>query len=249
MTQRYFIYFSYDGTAYHGWQIQPNANSVQAELQKALSILLRNEIQVVGAGRTDTGVHARMMVAHFDSMETIDTQQLVYKLNRLLPRDISVDKVIPVSNDMHARFSATSRTYHYYIHRRKNPFLRAYSCELFFDIDIERMNEAASLLLEYSDFAAFCKSNSDVKTTICKVTEAKWVDDGNGEWHFVITANRFLRNMVRAIVGTLIDVGRCRLTIQDFKSVVEGKSRSNAGESMQGNALFLENIEYTFQDN
>lgn len=249
MTQRYFIYFSYDGTAYHGWQIQPNANSVQAELQKALSILLRDEIQVVGAGRTDTGVHARMMVAHFDSMETIDTQQLVYKLNRLLPRDISVDKVIPVSNDMHARFSATSRTYHYYIHRRKNPFLRAYSCELFFDIDIERMNEAASLLLEYSDFAAFCKSNSDVKTTICKVTEAKWVDDGNGEWHFVITANRFLRNMVRAIVGTLIDVGRCRLTIQDFKSVVEGKSRSNAGESMQGNALFLENIEYTFQDN
>ena len=182
-------------------------------------------------------------------METIDTQQLAYKLNRLLPRDISVDKVIPVSNDMHARFSATSRTYHYYIHRRKNPFLRAYSCELFFDIDIERMNEAASLLLEYSDFAAFCKSNSDVKTTICKVTEAKWVDDGNGEWHFVITANRFLRNMVRAIVGTLIDVGRCRLTIQDFKSVVEGKSRSNAGESMQGNALFLENIEYTFQDN
>ena len=249
MTQRYFIYFSYDGTAYHGWQIQPNANSVQAELQKALSILLRNEIQVVGAGRTDTGVHARMMVAHFDAMETIDTQQLAYKLNRLLPRDISVDKVIPVSNDMHARFSATSRTYHYYIHRRKNPFLRAYSCELFFDIDIERMNEAASLLLEYSDFAAFCKSNSDVKTTICKVTEAKWVDDGNGKWHFVITANRFLRNMVRAIVGTLIDVGRCRLTIQDFKCVVEGKSRSNAGESMQGNALFLENIEYTFQDN
>ena len=249
MTQRYFIYFSYDGTAYHGWQIQPNANSVQAELQKALSILLRNEIQVVGAGRTDTGVHARMMVAHFDVMETIDTQQLAYKLNRLLPRDISVDKVIPVSNDMHARFSATSRTYHYYIHRRKNPFLRAYSCELFFDIDIERMNEAASLLLEYSDFAAFCKSNSDVKTTICKVTEAKWVDDGNGEWHFVITANRFLRNMVRAIVGTLIDVGRCRLTIQDFKSIVEGKSRSNAGESMQGNALFLENIEYKFQDN
>lgn len=249
MTQRYFIYFSYDGTAYHGWQIQPNANSVQAELQKALSILLRNEIQVVGAGRTDTGVHARMMVAHFDAMETIDTQQLAYKLNRLLPHDISVDKVIPVSNDMHARFSATSRTYHYYIHRRKNPFLRAYSCELFFDIDIERMNEAASLLLEYSDFAAFCKSNSDVKTTICKVTEAKWVDDGNGEWHFVITANRFLRNMVRAIVGTLIDVGRCRLTIQDFKSVVEGKSRSNAGESMQGNALFLENIEYKFQDN
>ncbi|MGN1376630.1 MAG: tRNA pseudouridine synthase A, partial [Prevotella sp.] len=190
MSQRYFIYLKYDGTAYHGWQVQPNANSVQAELQKALSVLLRSDIQVVGAGRTDTGVHARMMTAHFDTDETIDTRQLAYKLNRLLPHDISVDKVIPVSKDMHARFSATSRTYHYYIHKRKNPFLRAYSCELFFDVDIDRMNEAAALLLEYDDFAAFCKSNSDVKTTLCKVTKAQWVDDGNDSWHFVITANR-----------------------------------------------------------
>lgn len=249
MSQRYFIYFKYDGTAYHGWQVQPNANSVQAELQKALSILLRADIQVVGAGRTDTGVHARMMTAHFDVEKAIDTKQLAYKLNRLLPRDISVDKVIAVSSDMHARFSAISRTYHYYIHRFKNPFLRAYSCELFFDLDINRMNEAAALLLEYDDFAAFCKSNSDVKTTLCKVTKAQWVDDGNGSWHFVITANRFLRNMVRAVVGTLIDVGRGRITIDEFRKVIEGKSRSNAGDSVPGNALFLENIEYIFQDN
>lgn len=205
--QRYFVYFKYDGTAYHGWQVQPNAVSVQEKLQDALSTLLREEIQVVGAGRTDTGVHARMMVAHFDTDKDIDGPQLVYKLNRLLPRDISADKVIPVSQDMHARFSARSRTYHYYVHQHKDPFLRHYSCELFYDLDFEKMNEAAAMLLEYDDFAAFCKSNTDVKTTLCDVTEARWVKDGEYSWHFVITANRFLRNMVRAVVGTLVDVG------------------------------------------
>ena len=205
--QRYFVYFKYDGTAYHGWQVQPNAVSVQEKLQDALSTLLREEIQVVGAGRTDTGVHARMMVAHFDTDKDVDGPQLVYKLNRLLPRDISADKVIPVSQDMHARFSARSRTYHYYVHQHKDPFLRHYSCELFYDLDFEKMNEAAAMLLEYDDFAAFCKSNTDVKTTLCDVTEARWVKDGEYSWHFVITANRFLRNMVRAVVGTLVDVG------------------------------------------
>lgn len=139
--QRYFVYFKYDGTAYHGWQVQPNAVSVQEKLQDALSTLLREEIQVVGAGRTDTGVHARMMVAHFDTDKDIDGPQLVYKLNRLLPRDISADKVIPVSQDMHARFSARSRTYHYYVHQHKDPFLRHYSCELFYDLDFGKMNE------------------------------------------------------------------------------------------------------------
>lgn len=139
--QRYFVYFKYDGTAYHGWQVQPNAVSVQEKLQDALSTLLREEIQVVGAGRTDTGVHARMMVAHFDTDKDIDGPQLVYKLNRLLPRDISADKVIPVSQDMHARFSARSRTYHYYVHQHKDPFLRHYSCELFYDLDFVKMNE------------------------------------------------------------------------------------------------------------
>lgn len=242
--RRYFIYLKYDGTMYHGWQVQPNAVSVQEEMQKALSTLLREDVQIVGAGRTDTGVHARMMAAHFDTGKDIDGGQLAYKLNRLLPRDISVDSVVPVADDMHARFSATSRTYHYYIHLHKNPFLRAYSCELFYSLDFEAMNRAAALLLDYDDFAAFCKSNSDAKTTLCKVTEARWVKDGEHNWHFVITANRFLRNMVRAVVGTLIEVGRGRVSIDGFRRIVEGKDRCGAGESMPGNALFLEKIEY-----
>lgn len=242
--QRYFISLKYDGTAYHGWQIQPNARSVQEEVQKALATLLREDIVVVGAGRTDTGVHAMMMVAHFDFSQSIDCEKLAYKLNRLLPRDISIDKVKAVSDDMHARFSAVSRTYHYYIHLRKDPFLRHYSCEMFYDLDFAKMNQAAEMLLDYDDFAAFCKSNSDAKTTICHVTEARWVRDGDHEWHFVITANRFLRNMVRAIVGTLVDVGRGRVSLDGFREIVEGRCRSCAGESMPGNALFLERIDY-----
>lgn len=244
--QRYFIYLSYDGTAYHGWQVQPNGISVQEEMQKALSTLLRQDIEIVGAGRTDAGVHARVMVAHFDFGQALDVAQLAYKLNRILPKDISVSKVMAVSTDMHARFSAVKRTYHYYIHLHKDPFHRFYSCELHYELDFRLMNEAAAYLLECSDFAAFCKVHTDVKTTICKVTEARWIDDGGGCWHFVISADRFLRNMVRAVVGTLIDVGRHRLTLEQFKAVVEGKNRSNAGESMPGNALFLEDVKYPF---
>ena len=244
--QRYFIYLSYDGTAYHGWQVQPNGISVQEEMQKALSTLLRQDIEIVGAGRTDAGVHARVMVAHFDFEQALDVVQLAYKLNRILPKDISVSKVMAVSTDMHARFSAVKRTYHYYIHLHKDPFHRFYSCELHYELDFGLMNEAAAYLLECSDFAAFCKVHTDVKTTICKVTEARWIDDGGGCWHFVISADRFLRNMVRAVVGTLIDVGRHRLTLEQFKAVVEGKNRSNAGESMPGNALFLEDVKYPF---
>lgn len=242
--KRFFVYLKYDGTAYHGWQSQPNANSVQAEMERALSTLIREDVQIVGAGRTDTGVHARMMAAHFDTDKDIDCQQLAYKLNRLLPRDIAVDRVEPVPQDMHARFSATARTYHYYVHTYKNPFLRAYSYELPYKLDFERMNAAAALLLDVNDFAAFCKSNSDVKTTLCKVTEARWVRDTDTQWHFVIRADRFLRNMVRAVVGTLVDVGRGRMDIEDFRNVIAGKNRQNAGESMPGNALFLEKIEY-----
>lgn len=242
--QRFFITFSYDGTCYHGWQIQPNGNSVQAELQKALSVLLREDVQVVGAGRTDAGVHARMMVAHMDTAKIFDTANLVYKLNRMLPRDISVSDIRPVDGDMHARFSATSRTYHYYIHLSKDPFRRAYSCELHYALDFYAMNRAAAILLDYEDFAAFCKSNTDVKTTLCNVTEARWVQDTSNSWHFVITANRFLRNMVRAVVGTLIDVGRGRISIDDFRGIVEGRKRTGAGESMPGNALFLEEVKF-----
>lgn len=241
---RYFIWFGYDGAAYHGWQIQPNGNSVQEELQRGLSTLLREDISVTGAGRTDAGVHARVMVAHFDTETALDCRQLAYKLNRLLPQDIAVDRVEPVSDDLHARFSATSRTYHYYIHTRKDPFRRAYSCEMHYDLDFAKMNEAGRILTTYEDFGAFCKAHSDVKTTLCQVTKAEWIQTSDSSWYFEITANRFLRNMVRAVVGTLVDVGRGKLTLDDFRKVIEGKQRSDAGESMPANALFLENITY-----
>ena len=242
--QRYFLYLKYDGTAYRGWQVQPEGRTVQGELQRALSVALRGEVPVVGAGRTDTGVHARMMVAHFDAAEGLDCSQLVYKLNRLLPRDIAADRVEAVSADMHARFSAVSRTYHYYIHTRRDPFRRAYSCEMYYSPDFDKMNEAAATLLEYDDFASFCKSHTDVKTTLCNVTEARWVQDDEYSWHFVITANRFLRNMVRAGVGTLFDVGRGRIDTEGFRKIIEGKSRSAAGDSVPACALFLEKILY-----
>lgn len=241
---RYFITFSYDGTRYHGWQIQPNGDSVQERLEWALSTLLRQEVNVTGAGRTDAGVHARVMVAHFDFEEAIDCQQLCYKLNRLLPFDIAVQEVKQVSDDMHARFSATSRTYHYYIHTKKDPFRRGYSCEIHYPLDFALMNEAGKILTTYEDFGAFCKSHTDVKTTICHVTEARWVQTSETAWYFRITANRFLRNMVRAVVGTLIDVGRRKLSIEEFRKVIEGKRRTEAGESMPGNALFLEDVRY-----
>lgn len=242
---RYFITLSYDGTRFHGWQVQPNGTSVQGELQRALSLILRQDIQVTGAGRTDTGVHARMMVAHFDTDAPLaDCKQLAYKLNRLLPCDIAIERIEPVGDDMHARFSATSRTYHYYLHTTKDPFLRHYSCELHYPLDFRLMNEAAQMLLTYDDFGAFCKSHADVKTTLCHVTKAEWKQTSPTAWRFEITANRFLRNMVRAVVGTLIDVGRGRLTLSDFRKVIEGKKRTEAGESMPGHALFLVDIKY-----
>ena len=241
---RYFVTLSYDGTRFHGWQIQPNGISVQGELEHGLSLLLRTTVQVTGAGRTDAGVHARMMVAHFDYDGDVDCQQLAYKLNKLLPQDIAIQKIEPVAADLHARFSATSRTYYYYLHTTKDPFQRHYSCELHYPLDFELMNRAAAMLLDYEDFGAFCKSHADVKTTLCHVTEARWVQLSDYEWRFEITANRFLRNMVRAVVGTLIEVGRGRLSLDDFCRVVEGKRRSDAGESMPGNALFLVDIKY-----
>lgn len=241
---RYFIHLSYDGTNYHGWQVQPNGSSVQAELQRALSTLLRQPIEIVGAGRTDAGVHARKMVAHFDVEELLDLKQTAYRMNRILPRDIAVEKIEKVGDDMHARFSATSRTYHYYIHTHKDPFCRAYSCETHYDLDFDAMNEAARFLLTQDDFASFCKTGADVKTTICHVTHAQWHQTSPTTWYFEITANRFLRNMVRAVVGTLIDVGRHRIDLEDFKQIVENKTRTAAGESMPGHALFLEDVSY-----
>ena len=236
--------FSYDGSRYHGWQIQPNGDSVQAKLQHALSLLLRSEIIVTGAGRTDAGVHARMMVAHFDYEAEIDGRQLAYKLNKLLPYDIAVDRVEHVADDLHARFSATSRMYRYYLHTTKNPFLSNTSYEIHYPLDFSKMNEAAKVLLDYEDFGAFCKSHADVKTTICHVTVAEWHQTSPTTWYFEIRANRFLRTMVRAVVGTLVDVGRGRVSIDDFRKIIEGKKRTEAGESMPAHALFLEDITY-----
>lgn len=242
---RYFITFSYDGTRYHGWQIQPNGISVQEVLQQALTTILRQDIEVVGAGRTDAGVHARMMVAHFEINNPLpDSAQLTFKLNRLLPPDISVSDISEVDEEMHARFSATSRTYHYYIHKNKCPFARMYSYEIHYPLDFQKMNEAAKMLMEYDDFGAFCKSHTDVKTTICHITASQWIKEDENHWYFEITANRFLRNMVRAIVGTLIDIGRGRISSDDLRNIIIGKKRSDAGESMPAKALFLEHIEY-----
>lgn len=241
---RYFITFSYDGTAYHGWQIQPHSVTVQEELQKALSTLMRKPMEVVGAGRTDTGVHARKMIAHFDHDEVLDCPQLVYKLNKLLPRDIAVQHVESVADDMHARFSAKSRTYHYYVHLDKNPFLRSYSWQVYGNPDFELMNRAARVLMEYKDFTSFSKVNTDTKTNDCTITEARWDRVGEDQWRFTVTANRFLRNMVRAIVGTLMEVGRGRMTIEQLRSVIEAKDRCRAGDSVPGNALFLVEVLY-----
>lgn len=251
---RYFIQLSYDGTGYHGWQVQPNGVSVQEVLQKALSTLLRQPTEVTGAGRTDAGVHASMMVAHFDwpaahegeggEEAPLNCTQLTYKLNRLLPPDVAVQAVRPVGPEMHARFSATRRTYHYYIHTRKDPFLRGYSWQVNVPLDFALMNEAAQVLLEYSDFTSFSKTGTDVKTNICQLTEARWEQLKPGEWRFTVSANRFLRNMVRAIVGTLVEVGRHRMTISQMRHAIEAKDRQRAGESVPGHALYLTNIEY-----
>lgn len=243
---RYFIYLSYDGTRYHGWQIQPNGNSVQAELNRAVSLLCGTDTEVTGAGRTDAGVHASMMVAHFDAEQplTLDTEQMAYKLNRIVPRDIAVQKVVRVTDDAHARFSATARTYNYHIHTARSPFLLHYSYMPPYSLDFDRMNEAAKHLFDYTDFTSFSKLHTDVKTNNCKVMQARWVQQSETEWVFVIQADRFLRNMVRAIVGTLLDVGRGVITVEQFCQIVERKDRCSAGTSVPGNALFLTDIQY-----
>lgn len=242
---RYFIWFSYDGGRYHGWQLQPNGVTVQSELQRCLSVLLRQEVAVTGAGRTDAGVHARRMAAHFDVEQLpMSTADLTHRLNGMLPYDIGVSAVEPVAADMHARFSALSRTYHYYVHTRKDPFLQQFSLEIHYQLDFPLMNEAARLLTTYEDFGAFCKAGSDVKTTICHVTHAQWHQTSDTTWYFEITANRFLRNMVRAVVGTLVEVGRHRLSLADFCQVIEQGRRTQAGESMPAKALFLEDVRY-----
>ncbi len=241
---RYFLWLSFDGTAYHGWQIQPNGMSVQEKVGQCLSTLLRQPIEVTGAGRTDAGVHARCLPAHFDTDQQLDCPQLCYRLGRILPHDIACERVEQVDDDLHARFSATRRTYRYFIHTRRDPFRRHFSVELRWPLDFPLMNAAAAFLLTQDDFKAFCKAGHDAKTTLCQVTRAEWVQLDDHAWYFEIQANRFLRNMVRAVVGTLIDVGRHVLTLDDFKEVVRNGTRSDAGQSMPANGLFLWDVEY-----
>lgn len=242
---RYFIYLSYDGTAYHGWQVQPNAVSVQQKLNEALSLLLRGCCsEVTGAGRTDAGVHAHLMVAHFDAENPVDGAFLTDKLNRILPSDIAVHKIVPVKPQAHARFDARKRTYHYFVYTAKNPFLRHYATRITYPLDFEKMNQAAKHLLQVKDFTSFSKLHTDTKTNICHVTKAEWTEVEPGLWRFEISADRFLRNMVRAVVGTLIEVGRGRLTYEGFCQVIDQKNRCAAGDSMPGNALSLVGIEY-----
>ena len=240
---RYFIYLAYDGTNYHGWQIQPNGDSVQETLMRALSTFLRREIEVVGAGRTDAGVHARLMVAHFDDDRELDVAQVTDKLNRLLPSDIAVYDVKRVRDDAHARFDATSRTYKYYIDKTKDPFTYPFAWKAYPLPDIQAMNEACRVLFDYTDFTSFSKLHTDVKTNNCIIYEAQW-EETDKQLIFTVKANRFLRNMVRAIVGTLIDVGRGKLTPEDVRKIIESKNRCNAGTSVPAQALFLCHIEY-----
>lgn len=241
---RYFIYLAYDGTNYHGWQIQPNGMSVQEALMRALSTFLRKKIEVVGAGRTDAGVHARLMVAHFDFEKELDGEQITDKLNRLLPPDIAVYGVKRVRDDAHARFDATYRTYKYYVTTRKEPFNRQYAWRLFSEPDFGKMNEAAHTLFDYTDFTSFSKLHTDVKTNNCKIMHAEWTQVSETEWVFTIQADRFLRNMVRAVVGTLIEVGRGKLSIDGFRQVIEKNDRCSAGSSVPGHALFLVDVGY-----
>lgn len=240
---RYFIEFSYNGKKYHGWQQQPDAISVQEKMNDALSTIFRTNIEVVGAGRTDTGVHASQMFAYFDREHTM-IDEVVFKLNSILPNDIVVHQVFPVDKDKHARFDAVSRTYQYKIWLGRNPFLLDFSWQIHtLKPDVLKMNEAAKLLLEYEDFQCFSKVKTNVHTFNCNIVEAFWMQNGK-ELIFTITANRFLRNMVRAIVGTLIDVGFGKISIADFRAVIESKNRSNAGLSVPAKGLFLTNIKY-----
>lgn len=240
---RYFIQFSYNGKAYHGWQNQPNAITVQQVLEEAISTLLRMKVSLMGAGRTDAGVHARQMYAHFEGPEITNNSDLIYRINALLPDDVAVQKIFEVKTDAHARFDAISRTYEYWITKDKNPFYTDFAHYVKQPLDIVKMNEAASLLMEYKDFECFSKSNTDVYTYLCDIKEAEWLKNDE-VLMFSITADRFLRNMVRAIVGTLLDVGIGKSNLDNVKAIINSKDRSKAGTSVPAKALYLTNISY-----
>ncbi len=241
--KRYFIQLAFKGTNFHGWQRQKNNITVQETLEKALSIALREKITVMGAGRTDAGVHAKFFVAHFDAKSDFDPETLVKRVNGLTPDDIYVFKIFEPPVKAHARFDAISRTYKYFVHTRFNPFISEFSYYLYWKINPEPMQEAARILLEYEDFKAFSKAHSGAKHYLCKIYEARWEQEDD-KFIFTIKANRFLRNMVRAIVGTLLDVGKGKLTPGDFRKIIEARDRKAASLSAPANGLFLVDIEY-----
>jgi tRNA pseudouridine38-40 synthase len=262
--QRLFIELCYDGTNYHGWQIQPNAVTVQEVLNKGLAVIFRQPIETTGCGRTDTGVHATEFFAHFDVegfivnsswfMENdhktamnyqLSTMNFLRSINAVLPKDIAVKQIIPVTAEAHARFDATLRSYEYHIHFNKDPFKNGYSWELRDRPDLELMNQAASIIKEYTDFSCFSKSNTQVKTSLCEISRAEWVEGNNGII-FHISADRFLRNMVRAIVGTLLMVGRKEIAPEQVRDIIESKNRSNAGTSVPACGLYLTEVKYPF---
>lgn len=243
---RYFIEFSYQGKNYFGYQIQPNEISVQQELEKALSTLLRQDIKTTGAGRTDTGVHAKKMFAHFDTDLVLD-DHLVYKLNSFLPQDIAVKRIFEVKENFHARFDATFRTYEYYISLEKNPFTLHHSWQMWKrKLDIEKMNEACKILFEYEDFTSFAKLHTDNKTNNCRIYKAFWEQNGT-ELKFTISADRFLRNMVRAIVGTMVEIGNGKIQPENLRTIIEEKNRNSAGTSAPAQGLFLVDVGYNFE--
>lgn len=243
---RYFIEFAYNGKNYHGFQIQPNATSVQETLTKALQLLIDKSIEIVGAGRTDSGVHAKQMYAHFDVENEIDTEYYIPKLNSFLPKDIVIYDIFKVSHQAHARFDATARTYEYYIHTFKDAFLEDISWYSFQKLDLDKMNEACTLLLKHTDFECFSKVHTEVHTFNCKITEANWKQN-NKQLIFTIKADRFLRNMVRAIVGTMINIGSGKTSLKEFEAIIESKNRSKAGFSVPAHGLFLVQIDYPYR--
>lgn len=241
---RYFIHMAYNGSRYHGYQIQPHAESVQATVEQCLSLKLGQTVSITGCGRTDTGVHARNYYAHFDiEKEIAEPEALAHQMNAFLPEDIVVYRIWQVAPELHARFDAVSRTYHYYITRTKNPFHTQDAYFLYGDLDVEKMQEAANILFEYEDFTSFSKVHTQVKTNNCKIMEARWSEQ-EGLLVFRIKADRFLRNMVRAIVGTLLEIGKGRMTLDEFRAVIERKDRCEAGTSVPAHALFLEEVDY-----
>jgi tRNA pseudouridine38-40 synthase len=241
---RYFLTLAYNGTSFHGWQRQPNATSVQQTLEEALTTLLRKPIAITGAGRTDTGVHAKEMMAHFEGDLSLEEEEnLPYLLNRFLQEEIVIYRLDKVKADAHARFDATARTYEYHLGFQKNPFKQQLYYYFHQPVSLEKMSEAAQILLEYEDFEAFAKTHSDVKTFLCNVTRADWESTAEGAI-FTITANRFLRNMVRAIVGTLLEIGTGKIEVADMHKIIQSKNRGEAGFSVPAAGLYLTEIQY-----